>query len=140
MIHGRGVTLDPTMIERIEHDPAKTIEFLEAEDFEVQQDDGSGYRVAGTMAGEPIVFLVPGADELYYLWLGWWTGRHHERDRASCRGYIVSTARPGGVGMPSVRGRISGWGASGASMIVSRPVSADAQGGGVFWMLTSPRR
>lgn len=59
------------VVERIEHDPARTIEFLEAENFEVQQDDGGGYRVAGTMAGKPVVFLVPDADALYYLWLGW---------------------------------------------------------------------
>ena len=83
------------IVERIEHDPAVTIDRLEAEDFVVHRlDDGGGYRVAGTMAGEPVVFLVPDADALYYLWLGWWTGSHHERDRASYRGYTAYTPRP----------------------------------------------
>ena len=90
------------VVERIEHDPARTIEFLEAEDFVVHRHDDGGYRVAGTMAGEPVVFLVPDADALYYLWLGWWTGRHHECDRASYRGYTVSTARSA---RPRRRGR-----------------------------------
>ena len=90
------------VVERIQHDPAKTITFLKAEDFVVHRQDDGGYRVAGTMAGEPVVFLVPGANELYFLWVGWWTGRHHERDCASYRGYIVSTVRSA---RPRRRGR-----------------------------------
>lgn len=67
------------------HDPAATIDRLEAEGFVVNPQDDGTYRVEGTMGVEPVVFLVPDADELHYLWLGWWAGRHHEGERARTR-------------------------------------------------------
>ena len=40
------------VVERIAHDPAKTVTLLEAEDFVVHRQDDGGYRVAGTIGDE----------------------------------------------------------------------------------------
>ena len=81
------------MIKRIDHAPARMIELLEVEDFEGSRTTAAA-TVAGTMAGEPVVFLVPDANALCFLWVGWWIGRHHERDCAGYRCTAAYIARP----------------------------------------------
>lgn len=67
---------------RIEHDPAKTIDRLEAEGLEVRQNDDGSYRVEGTIGDEKKASaLPPDAGALYWLWLGIWIGRQIERGR-----------------------------------------------------------
>ena len=83
------MTHDPVVIvELTEHDPAETIERLEAEGFVVTRQcvDGAltpGYRVTGTIGDERNVsILLPDAEALYWWWQVWWLRGYHERIRA----------------------------------------------------------
>ena len=70
-------------------DPAVTIDRLEAEGFEVSQDD-SGYRVEGAVGGKNNARVLPDAKALYWWWLGWWCGRFQGHVRAKSRSWSAS--------------------------------------------------
>ena len=87
------MTHDPAVIivDRIEHDPAVTIERLEADGFMVERHfvDGTltpNYRVGGSIGDERNAsVLLPDAEALHWWWHGWWLSRYHERQRALSR-------------------------------------------------------
>ena len=83
------MTRGPAVVigEHGEPDPAVTIDRLEAEGFEVNQDD-SGYRVEGAVGGENNARVLPDAKALYW----WWLGGRFPKARARQASVVVTSA------------------------------------------------